>query len=255
MSTPVLELTDVGKCYLVGPPWARRPVHALLPLSLQLGSGEMLAVVGESGSGKTTLARLCLGLTTPSEGLLAFSGAPVLGQSRKLRGRLAAVLQNPSASLDPRLRIGRSIAEPMFLAGMSQQVDRRTRVLELLDRVGLARDFAERFPQELSGGQRQRVTIARALATTPELIVFDEAVSALDVSVQAQVLNLIVDLQREIGFAGLFITHDLAVARYVADRVLVLRHGAVEALLPAHSLYDASPVDYVRDLQISSGLL
>lgn len=255
MSGPVLELAGVGKRYLGGPPWARHRIQALLPLSLQLGMGEMLAVVGESGSGKTTLARLCLGLTKPSEGLLAFSGAPVLGQSRKQRGELAAVLQNPSQSLNPSMRIGRSIAEPMYLAGMSQQADRRTRVLELLDRVGLPRDFADRFPQELSGGQRQRVTIARALATRPKLIVFDEAVSALDVSVQAQVLNLIIDLQREIGFAGLFITHDLAVARYVADRVLVLRHGAVEALLPAHSLYEASPVDYVRKLQVSSGLL
>ena len=204
-----------------------------------------------SGSGKTTLAWLCLGLIQPSAGTVSFQGTPLVPHSRRLRGKLAAVLQNPAMSLDPRMRIGNSIQEPMRIAGLSDA----DRVRRLLDRVGLPSTLADRLPHELSGGQRQRVAIARALSTAPELIVFDEAVSALDVSVQAQVLNLIRELQGEVGFAGLFITHDMAIARYIAHRVLVMRGGEMVDMVSAAALYAAASHDYTRLLQKLSGLL
>jgi ABC-type glutathione transport system ATPase component len=255
MSSPVIDLIEVSKSYTTGPVWSRRAVDALKPTSLQLRRGEMLAVVGESGSGKTTLARICLGLVKPTTGQLAFAGAPFPRNARALRGKLAAVLQNPAASLNPRLRVGTSIAEPMALAGIGDRASRRREVHALLEQVGLSSDFAQRFPGELSGGQRQRAAIARALSTSPELVVFDEAVSALDVSVQSQVLNLVGDLQERIGFAALFITHDLAVARYCSDSVLVMRDGRVEDHLAARALYVGSDNPYVWQLQVASGLL
>jgi ABC-type glutathione transport system ATPase component len=250
MTEPVIRLRDVSKRFLLGPPWARRQVDALLPISLAIEPREMLAIVGESGSGKTTLARLCLGLLKPSGGIISFEGSVLTRHGRRSRGKLGAVLQNPSMSLDPKMRIGASIAEPMRIAGMGQS----QRVAELLDRVALPANFADRLPHELSGGQRQRVAIARALSTSPRLIVFDEAVSALDVSVQAQVLNLIRDLQAESGFAGLFITHDIAVARYVAYRALVMRRGAVEDEVSSAALYKRAAHPYTHHLQSMSGL-
>ena len=251
MTEPVIRFRDVSKHFLLGPPWARRQVDALLPLSLAIEPGEMLAIVGESGSGKTTLARLCLGLLRPSSGTIFFEGAALTHHGRQSRGKLAAVLQNPAMSLNPKLRIGASIAEPMRIAKIGQP----QRVGQLLDRVGLPQNFADRLPHQLSGGQRQRVAIARALSTFPRLIIFDEAVSALDVSVQAQVLNLIRDLQSEVRFAGLFITHDIAVARYLAHRALVMRKGAVEDEVASAILYGRADHPYTQHLQNMSGLL
>jgi ABC-type glutathione transport system ATPase component len=251
MTEPVIRLREVSKRFLLGPPWARRRVDALLPVSFAIEPGEMLAIVGESGSGKTTLARLCLGLLKPSGGVISFEGSVLTRHARQSRGKLAAVLQNPAMSLDPKMRIGVSIAEPMRIAGIPQF----KRVAELLDHVGLPANFADRLPHELSGGQRQRVAIARALSTSPRLIVFDEAVSALDVSVQAQVLNLIRDLQADGGFAGLFITHDIAVARYVANRALVMRKGTVEDEVSSAALYRHAAHPYTQHLQNMSGLL
>jgi len=254
LTLPALTLTAVGKTYRMGPPWARRTIEALQPLSLNLARGEMTVVIGESGSGKTTLAKLCLGLIRPSTGSLAFNGETFPGQPGRLRGRLAAVLQNPAAALNPALKVHQSIAEPMRLAGLMSHAEIGARVAELLEQVRLPAALASRFPAELSGGQRQRVTIARALSTTPDLIVFDEAVSALDVSVQAQVLNLIDDLKRQVGFAGLFITHDVAVARYIGDGALVIREGRVEAEMVARDLYHPAENLYARGLQTASGL-
>jgi ABC-type glutathione transport system ATPase component len=251
VTQPAIRLSEVSRRFQLGPPWARRQVDALLPVSLAVAAGEMLAIVGESGSGKTTLARLCLGLLAPSSGAIFFEGMPLVRHGRRTRGKFAAVLQNPAMSLDPKMRIGASITEPMRIAGTGTSGS----VGELLDRVGLPANFADRLPHELSGGQRQRVAIARALSTAPRLIVFDEAVSALDVSVQAQVLNLIRELQGEGGFAGLFITHDIAVARYVAHRALVLRRGRVEDEISAAALYGEARHPYTRHLQAMSGLL
>jgi ABC-type glutathione transport system ATPase component len=164
------------------------------------------------------------------------------------------VLQHPQWSLNPRLRVGTSVAEPLMVRGPIGRGEAARKVGEMLVWVGLPAGVERRFPHELSGGQRQRVAIARALITTPRLIVFDEAVSALDVSVQAQVLNLIKDLQRRVGFAALFITHDLAAARYVANRFAVLRHGAIVETGPVDGLYRPSPDPYTRGLQEASGL-
>jgi ABC-type glutathione transport system ATPase component len=251
MTVPVIRLEAVSRRFLTGPLWRRRPIDALHPVSLAIAPRETVAIVGESGSGKTTLARLCLGLLAPTAGTLLFDGAPLRPGARHLRGRMAAVLQNPASSLNPRMTIAAAIEEPMRIAGSLK----RDRVGRLLRQVGLPGDFAERRPHELSGGQQQRVAIARALSTSPRLVVFDEAVSALDVSVQAQILNLIGDLRDQTGFACLFITHDIAVARYIADRAIVMRAGRIEDEIDKAGLYGAASHPYTRRLQGASGLL
>jgi peptide/nickel transport system ATP-binding protein len=201
-----------------GPDKVSRP--AVSDVSFTLAAGEILGVVGESGSGKSTLAHLLLGLLEPDAGSIELFGQPWSGvpESRRRRGRVQWVQQDPLGSFDPRYRVGRVVEE----AGAD-----RARVLELLDLVGLDRSRADRHPATLSGGQRQRVAIARALAPSPEVIVCDEPVSALDVSVQAQVLDLFTDIRDDLGTALVLISHDLGVVHHVADRVLVMRRGEV----------------------------
>jgi peptide/nickel transport system ATP-binding protein len=254
MSASVVRFESASKTYHSGPFWAHSATDALHPTDFEIGPEEMVAMVGESGSGKTTFGRLCLGLAEPTTGRVLLEGERFPANRRLLRGRLAAVLQNPSASLDPHLRVGASVTEPILSAALANRASARLRACAMLDRVGLSANYADRFPHELSGGQRQRVAIARALVTSPRLIVFDEAVSALDMSVQAQILNLIRDMQRETGFSGLFITHDLAAARYVADRVAVMRSGRIVHCCHAADLYAPAPHEYTRQLQRASGL-
>ncbi|MGN9781565.1 dipeptide ABC transporter ATP-binding protein [Nonomuraea sp. ZG12] len=218
-SAPVLAGAGLSKSY--GP---RAVVDGV---SFALHEGETLGVVGESGSGKTTLARLALGLLEPDVGRVSlhrrpWSGVPERGR-RPLRPRIQLISQNPLDSFDPRHTVGRLVAEPLFLP----RGERRARVLDLLGRVGLGPETAARRPRELSGGQRQRVAIARALGPRPDVLVCDEPVSALDVSIQAQVLDLLADIQAEYGTAMLFISHDLGVVRHVSDRVLVMKDGRV----------------------------
>jgi len=254
MAGALMSLEAVSKTYAGGLPWSRSRVPAVRSVDLAIGEGETLALVGESGSGKTTLGRLCLGLIEPSSGRVLLEGQTFEGLRGRLRGRLSAVLQHPQSSLNPRLRVGTSVIEPLVIgAGVSRR-NARQRAAEMMARVGLGSSVAERYPHELSGGQRQRVAIARALVTWPRFIVFDEAVSALDVSVQAQVLNLIKALQQQIGFAALFITHDLAAARYVARRVAVMLRGEIVDVVPALQLYRPAPHPYTRQLQQASGL-
>lgn len=255
MSAPILRFMAAGKTYRVGPFWSRQRTAALHPTDFDIEPGEMVAMVGESGSGKTTFGRLCLGLIGPTTGRVLLEGASFPANRRESRGALGAVLQNPSASLDPQLRVGASIAEPILVAGLAKREGARRLVSAMLERVGLAAGHADRFPHELSGGQCQRVAIARALVTSPRLIVFDEAVSALDMSVQAQILNLIRDVQRETGFSGLFITHDLAAARYVADRVAVMRSGRIVDTGSTADLYAPARHEYTQQLQRASGLI
>ena len=219
MTEAVVELRSVDVHFASGPLWARRHVHAAREVSLGVAAGETLGLVGESGSGKTTTGKVCLGLIRPTTGNVIFDGHPFDYRRRSRRGALAAVLQHPQWSLNPRLHVGTSIAEPLVINGFGSSEERRRETGEMLERVGLQPVLAKRYPHELSGGQRQRVAIARALITHPKFVVFDEAVSALDVSVQAQILNLIRELQAEAGFAALFISHDLAAVRYVADRI------------------------------------
>jgi ABC-type glutathione transport system ATPase component len=254
MADAVISLESVTKTYFSRLGWARSRICAVRSINLTIDDGETLALVGESGSGKTTLGRLCLGLTAPSSGRVLFDGEQFSKLRGRLRGRLSAVLQHPQSSLNPRLRVGTSVVEPLMISGQIPRQAARQRAVEILARVGLSSSYAERYPHELSGGQQQRVAIARALVTTPRFIVFDEAVSALDVSVQAQVLNLIKDLQQQIRFSALFITHDLAAARYVAGRVAVMFKGEIVDVVQAIQLYQVTSHPYTRELQQASGL-
>ncbi|MDR1393213.1 MAG: ABC transporter ATP-binding protein [Bifidobacteriaceae bacterium] len=227
-------------------------VQAIDGVSLELRRHEILALVGESGSGKTTLGRCAVGLLPPSSGQLT-----VLGQSldrikpdvlRALRKRLGFVFQDPAASLNPRMAVGACIAEPMTVHGEGTSQSRRERVRELLEAVELPAEFASRYPHELSGGQRQRVSLARSLAMGPELLVADEPTSALDVSVQAKVLEVFVRLQHQMGFACLFITHDLAVVDLLADRIAVMKSGQLVELGTRQEVLRHPKEQYTRDL-------
>jgi len=242
-----VELRELVVTYRKGPPWRRTLVPAVRRVDLSIAPGETLGLVGESGCGKTTLGRAMLGLLAPSAGSFLFEGVPF---DRALRGAgaLAVVFQHPEWALNPRLRCATSIAEPMAIRGVGDRAGRRRRVAEMLGEVGLDAALAERFPGELSGGQRQRMAIARALITQPRFIVFDEAVSALDVSVQSQILNLIRDVQGQHGFAALFISHDLAATRYVAHRIAVMRGGELLETAPARAFYERPAHPYSQAL-------
>ena len=244
MSAPIVSLRHVSVSFRGG--WFRPAVEAVRNVSLDIASGETLGLVGESGSGKSTLGRVCLGLTAPTKGRLTFAGE-AFGKLRARRGQLALVQQFPEWALNPRLRCGRSVEEPLVVLGAPAR-ERRARVAAMLESVGLDAGYAERLPGELSGGQRQRVAIARALVTRPRFIVFDEAVSALDESVQAQVLNLIGDLQAEHGFGALFISHDIAATRYVSHRIAVMKAGEIVEIGPRERFYGEPEHEYSRAL-------
>ncbi|MGH7563300.1 MAG: ABC transporter ATP-binding protein [Gemmatimonadota bacterium] len=229
----LLEVRGVKTWFPAGGRWlgSKRWVHAVDGVDLEVRRGEVLGVVGESGSGKTTLGRSILRLVEPTEGEIVFDGVDVRAQDgralRRLRRRMQIVFQDPYASLSPRMPVGRFVAEPLVLHRIVPGQDARGRVVELLRQVGLEPYFADRYPHEMSGGQRQRVAIARALACEPDFVVADEPVSALDVSVQAQVLGILLTLQRERGIAMLFISHDLRVIARIADRIAVMYQGRI----------------------------
>ena len=225
---------------------------AVREVSLSLRAGETLGVVGESGSGKTTAARIVLGLLEPDSGTVRFGGQPWSGiperRRRAARLRIQAVQQDPLGSFDPRFSVERVIGEAAARAGARRGRERRARVTELLDRVGLSAGLLERRPAELSGGQRQRVAIARALAPDPDVVVCDEPVSALDVSVQAQILDLLADLQHDLNLALLFISHDLGVVHHVSDRVIVMKDGRVVESGEVTKVFTNPAEDYTREL-------
>ncbi len=228
-------------------------LHAVKDLTLQVRRATTLGVVGESGSGKSTLAGALTGLVTPESGTARLDGTDILGvrgaEQKALRRRISLVLQDPFAALDPRARIGSAIAEPLVVHRIrSAKRERAARVAELLDLVGLPAEFASRYPHELSGGQRQRVSIARALAAEPELVILDEATASLDVSVQARILDLLTDLQCDLGLTYLFISHDLAVVERMSHDVLVLRDGAAVEYRPAGDLLSDPEHEYTRAL-------
>ncbi len=242
MSAPLLAVEGLVKHYRTGG-WFRGPappVRAVDGVSFTLARGETLGLVGESGCGKTTVGRTLLRLQAPTAGRATFDGTDLFALEgaalRAMRRRLQLVFQDPYGSLNPRLTVGASVAEGLEIHGLARGAEARARVGRLLEEVGLDPAYASRYPHEFSGGQRQRIGIARALAVEPELVVCDEPVSALDVSVQAQVLNLLQDLQRRRGLAYLFIAHDLAVVRQVADRVAVMYLGRIVESGPAEAV-------------------
>jgi len=247
---PLLRLSNVGKRFAL--PGQHAHFTALHDLSLEVHAGQTLAIVGESGSGKSTALRIALGLERPSQGHVEFAGEVVSAfswrQFRPLRRRIQLVQQNPFAALDPRFTVFDSIVEPLVSFGLlkGQALERKAR--ELIARVQLPVHFLDRLPRELSGGQRQRVAIARALALEPEVLLLDEPVSALDVSVQAQVLALLDELQRELGMAYVLVSHDLAVVASMADQVLVLRRGQVVEQGSAAQVFGQPASAYTRAL-------
>jgi oligopeptide transport system ATP-binding protein len=206
-------------------------VRAVDGISFSVAAGETLGLVGESGSGKSTACRAVLQLIEPTSGSVRFEGQELVGRSqrqlRPLRRDMQMIFQDPYASLNPRRRVGQIVGGPLKLNGIASGAQLRKRVEELLDRVGLSPEHYDRFPHEFSGGQRQRVGIARAIALKPKLIVADEPVSALDVSIQAQIINLLDDLQDELGLAYVFVAHDIGVVRHISDRIAVMHHGKI----------------------------
>jgi oligopeptide transport system ATP-binding protein len=217
-------------------------VRAVDDCSLTLNEGETLGLVGESGSGKSTLCRAILQLLPPTSGSVRFQGTELVGRSRKelqpLRREMQMIFQDPFASLNPRKRVGQIVGDPLKLHGLASGRELRRNVQELLDRVGLSAEHYNRYPHEFSGGQRQRIGIARALALRPKLIIADEPVSALDVSIQAQIINLLDDLQDEFGLSYIFVAHDLGVVRHVSDRVAVMYVGKIVERSPRDVLYE-----------------
>jgi oligopeptide/dipeptide ABC transporter ATP-binding protein len=250
----LVEVRDLDMAFNVGRAGGQPAMMQVLrKLSFDVGQGETLGLVGESGSGKSTAGRILVGLFQPTGGSVKLFGRAITGPERKanlaaVRSRMQFVFQDPQAALNPRMRIGDSIAEPIDIAGAHTRRDRRDRIKELLEMVGLPRDGAERFPHEFSGGQRQRIVIARALALKPGFIVCDEPVSALDVSMQAQVVNLLMDLQSRFGIGYLFIAHDLAVVRAVALRVAVIYAGSIVEIASKDALYEQPQHPYTQAL-------
>jgi ABC-type oligopeptide transport system ATPase subunit len=244
---PLLEIRNLTKIF-------SSHVRAVDDVSLEIHAGETLGLVGESGSGKSTLGRLILRLIEPTSGEIFFEGRNLLsassGDMRRLRRDLQIIFQDPFASLDPRFRVEDIIAEPLLIHGPSNglQIDLRTRVAELLRAVGLDESARQRYPHEFSGGQRQRIGIARALALRPKFIVCDEPVSALDVSVGAQIINLLAQLQRDFGLTYLFISHSMPVVRYLATRIAVMYKGKIVEVGDTN-LITSNPVHpYTRNL-------
>ncbi len=248
MSAALLELQGVGKRFRVGTGLmglTKQSLWAVQDVDLKLNSGEVLGLVGESGCGKSTLGRIALRLIPPTKGRIFFKGQDISAYSRArmrpLRREMQIVFQDPVTSLNPRMSVGSILAEPFVIHGIAHGNELKDKVEELLKDVGLRPEHAGRYPHQFSGGQRQRIGIARALALRPELVVADEPVSALDVSIQAQVLNLLLELKERFGLTYLIVAHDLSVIRHVSDRIAVMYLGQIVEVAPAE-IFDSPPM-------------
>jgi oligopeptide/dipeptide ABC transporter ATP-binding protein len=255
MTTPLVEARALTKRFPVGRTVLGRPrgwVHAVTEVSLALAPGETVGLVGESGCGKSTLGRLLLRLIEPTAGDVRFDGRSLGGlksrELRALRRSMQIVFQDPYGSLNPRMRVEAIVGEGLLIHKLGNRAERRAKVRELLELVGLSPESASRYPHEFSGGQRQRIGIARALALGPRFIVADEAVSALDVSIQAQILNLLQDLQRRLSLTLLFISHDLRVVEHLSDRVAIMYLGRIVESGPRADVYGNPRHPYTRAL-------
>jgi oligopeptide/dipeptide ABC transporter ATP-binding protein len=263
MTTPFLCADAVTKDFLASPSWGQRlaarlgrplrshAVHAVQDVSLTVAQGEVVGLVGESGCGKSTLGRMLTGILPPSSGNILLDGKRLMsddGRPAKIGRRVQMVFQNPYASLNPRMRIGRAIAEGPIAHGLVSRAQAAEYVAHWLTRVGLDPAYVNRFPHQFSGGQRQRIAIARALAMQPDVLVCDEPVASLDVSIQAQIVNLFFTLRREMALTMVFISHDLGVVKHLCDRVAVMYLGRIVEVSPTPALYGAPRHPYTRAL-------
>jgi peptide/nickel transport system ATP-binding protein/oligopeptide transport system ATP-binding protein len=253
--TALLEVRELRKSFPVAgarPGGRRRRLHAVDGVSFEIFPGETLGLVGESGCGKSTIGKLLLRLLEADGGTIRFRGEELVGRSNRamlpLRRQLQMIFQDPFSSLNPRMKVGEIVAEPLLIHGLARRDQLRARAVELLEAVGLAAVHADRYPHEFSGGQRQRIGIARALAVHPQLVIADEPVSALDLSIRAQIVNLLQDLQEQFGLTYLFISHDLGIVEHVCTRVAVMYLGRIVELAPAAALYAAPRHPYTEAL-------
>ena len=258
-SQPLVQVSNLVKYYPIrGGVFLKEiaSVKAVDDVSMTIRQGETVGLVGESGCGKTTFGRVILRLEEPTSGEVCFEGENILAydhhKMRALRKKMQIIFQDPFSSLNPRKTVSHIIGEPLLIHGVKNRLERNERVLELLNVVGLRKEHMRRYPHQFSGGQRQRIGVARALALNPKLIVCDEAVSALDVSIQAQVINLLKDLQQEFGLTYLFISHDLSVVEHVSDRVAVMYLGKIVELANSKELYQTPLHPYTQALLSAS---
>ncbi len=248
----VLRLQDISKSFRVRKAGSWEQLHAVQKVSLQVTPGKVHAIVGESGSGKSTLARTAIRLYNADEGRIFWGDQDITDlpehKLRPLRGHIQMVFQDPYSSLNPRQKIATALMEPLIVHKIGSPQDRQERCVHMLERVGLSGDILSKYPHEFSGGQRQRICIARALMLKPKIVIADEAVSALDVSIQAQILALMQDLQKEFNLAYLFITHDLEVVKLIADTITVMQHGKVVEESETEALFNNPTTTYTQRL-------